>query len=125
MHKVSIILTNACISQKWIAEDRKEWCIYAIETKMQAISLFTLLTIISLALDVFLETFTYSWVLYILRRKIGGWHAPTAWLCQIISISMVLSTVFFIGPLFEMLPFPVIWILDGLAFLIALLQKPV
>ena len=124
-HDLSIKIANKCISRNWITAERKQWCVYALETKIQAALLFCLIFMIAAFAGMLYQSIIYSCILYLLRKRFGGWHAPTAWLCQVISVAIVLAVVFFIAPKIMKLSLIKLWILKVVAFLFALLLKPV
>ena len=125
MHKVSVYFAEACCSRGWISTDDTPWCAYAMERKLITILFFVLLLPVVLILGVVKETAIFSFVMYFLRRRYGGWHAPYLWLCQGISILLVLIVTLVIGPHFLTLPMQLIWGLDVALMVLAFLQKPV
>ena len=125
MNNLSESITNACIARGWISEQDKPWCIYAIEQKLLANFLFLFLAVLSVILGKFIETAVFACVFYFLRRRYGGWHAPSAWLCQFISIALMLSVVMLIGPTIAKCPLVILWIVDLSILVIAFLQTPI
>lgn len=67
-------------------------------------SLFALLLfLVSAIFRAYAEAFSFAITAYFFRRRIGGWHAPWPWLCQIMSIGLVILTLVCLGPLLERL----------------------
>lgn len=125
MHKVSICFAEACCSKGWITTEETPWCAYAMERKLITILFFVLLLPVVIILGVVKEATIFSFVMYFLRRRYGGWHAPYLWLCQGISIFLVLIVTLVIGPYLLTLPLQLIWGLDVALMVLAFLQKPV
>lgn len=125
MHKLSLTIADACVARQWISEQEKPWCIYALETKLLSSVFFLFLTMIALVLGKLPETVIFSAVFYVLRQRYGGWHAPYAWLCQGISLTLILGAVLCLGPAMLMLPPAVVWGVNIAVMAIALIRQPV
>lgn len=70
------------------------------------------------------ETIVFSCTLYILRQQIGGWHAPSTFLCTITSIGCVVVSVCIIGPSIEHLNAGVLFSLCLTTGLLLLVSEP-
>lgn len=99
IHNAADRLTAIFIKKEWIREDLAPFCSYALETRMGTLLFFALLTVISLALHKCTEALVFSVTLFLFRRRMGGWHAPSAWICQTVSVCVMLFVVFVAGPL--------------------------
>lgn len=63
--------------------------------------------------------------LYLVRGRIGGWHAPYAWLCILLTTVETLTVLYIVAPvLMGINPF-FIWVLNLLLLLIALRTDPI
>lgn len=125
MHRLSVKFANICIARRWIQAQDEPWCIYAIEKKLLTVPFFLFLTIISIILKIFPQTAIFTCVFYSLRRRFGGWHAPYAWLCQIISTALVLEVDFVLGPAILALPTSAVLCMDSGVMVTAWMRKPV
>lgn len=125
MHTLSIAIAEASISRGWIKAQDKLWCAYAVEKKLISLCLFLLIIPIALVLDVLLQALIFSCVFYLLRRRYGGWHAPYAWLCQVISIALVLVVTLFVGPAMMKFSSFALWVMDAIVMTVGILQPPV
>lgn len=125
MHTLSIAIAEASISRGWIKAQDKLWCVYAVEKKLITLCFFLLMIPFAVALDVLPQAAVFSCAFYLLRRRFGGWHAPYAWLCQVISIALVLAITLLVGPAMMKFPSLVIWGSDAIVVAIAIMQPPV
>ena len=124
MHTLSLAIAEACISRGWIEAQKKSWCAYAVEKKLISLCFFLLMIPLAVVLDVLPQATVFSFDFYLLRRY-GGWHAPYAWLCQVISIALVLVVTLFVGPVIMQLPSLVVWGADTIVVTVAIMQPPV
>lgn len=125
MHTLSLAIAEACSTRGWIEVRDKPWCAYAVEKKLISLCFFLLLIPFAVVLGVLPQAAVFSCVLYLLRRRYGGWHAPFAWLCQVISITLVLAVTLIVGPAMTQLPTLVVWGTDAIVMTIAIIQPPV
>lgn len=125
MHQLSIRIAEACIKRNWIKAIDKDWCIYTVETKLLFCAFLILAGIITWLLGVLVEASIFIFVFCLLRSHMGGWHAPFAWLCQTISLSLVLLCTLILGPAIRMLRQEVLWGINIFALIIAYITKPV
>ena len=125
MHQLSIRIAEACVKRQWIKAIDMDWCIYAVETKLLFCTFLTLAGIITWLLGVLVETSIFVFAFCLLRSHMGGWHAPFAWLCQTISLSLVLLCTLILGPEIRMLRQEVLWGINIFALIIAYITKPV
>ena len=125
MHQLSICIAEACVKRQWIKAIDMDWCIYAVETKLLFCTFLTLAGIITWLLGALVEASIFVFVFCLLRSHMGGWHAPFAWLCQTISLSLVLLCTLILGPEIRMLRQEVLWGINIFALIIAYITKPV
>ena len=125
MHQLSIRIAEACVKRQWIKAVDMDWCIYAVETKLLFCAFLTLAGMITWLLGVLVEASIFVFVFCLLRSHMGGWHAPFAWLCQTISLSLVLLCTLILGPEIRMLRQEVLWGINIFALIIAYITKPV
>lgn len=125
MHKLSLAIANSCIRRNWIPESDRLWCIYVVETKLLSLMFFICLGFLAAIMNILPQTAIFSFVFYSLRKRYGGWHAPCAWLCQLLSLLLVLVVVFEIGPATLMLPAYIVWTVDVTIMVVALVQAPI
>lgn len=125
MHTLSLAIADACISRGWIEAQKKFWCAYAVEKKLVSLCFFLLMIPLAVVLDVLPQATVFSFAFYLLRRRYGGWHAPYAWLCQVISIALVLVVTLFAGPMIIRLSPLMVWGADTIVVTVAITQPPV
>ena len=125
MHTLSLAIAEACSARGWIEVQDKSWCAYAVEKKLILLCFFLLTIPLVVVLNVLQQSLIFSCFFYLLRRRFGGWHAPYAWLCQVISITLVLIVTLLVGPALTQLPSLVIWYVNILVMAIAILQQPI
>ena len=125
MHTLSLVIAEACISRGWISINDKFWCAYALEKKLLSLCFFLLLLPFAIVLGVLGQAAIFVFVFFLLRRRLGGWHAPYAWLCQAISIALVLVITLLIGPVMMKFPMPIILGVDAIVITISIMQSPV
>lgn len=125
MHTLSLAIAEACVSRGWIKAQEKSWCAYAVEKKLISLCFFLLMTPFAIALNVLPQAVMFACIFYLLRRRFGGWHAPYAWLCQVISVALVLIVTLFFGPAMMQLPSFVVCGMDAIVMAVAVIQPPV
>lgn len=124
MHKIATSLSDLLIEAEWISPRRREWCIYTLETKLQSV-LFLLFAIsISVALNAVNQALIFLLCFSLLRRRFGGWHAPSAALCELLSLSLVLFNILCLGPALSLIPGYLIRLLSICLLIICLITKP-
>lgn len=125
MHEVAILLTKRFISKQWIDAKDQNWCVYVIETKLLASFFSCVIIALAIILNALPQTIIFTLVFYHLRRRIGGYHAPNAWICQIASIGIVFCVALLIGPALEQVPLLVIILANLIVLIFALIRQPV
>lgn len=125
MHALAIKITDASIERKWIKPDDAPWCTYAIENKLMSAVVLISIFILALLLRAFLQAVIFICIFSGLRHRMGGWHAPYAWICIIASLCMVLAVILFAGPFVMQFPISAVWRIDIIVLTIALITKPV
>lgn len=104
MHKVAYRIAAYSVDRGWIDVDDLAICCYSFERRLLT-GLFLLTQLLIFApLGKLPEAFIFISVVLPFRRRMGGIHANSAWLCQIISTASVLISVLVFGPLVGQLP---------------------
>ena len=124
LHQLSQMITDKSLKKNWISNDQREICCYAIERRLGSTLFLLLLLLVALVAGEFLRTISFVSVFFVFRRRMGGWHANSALLCFILSLSIVLISIFFIGPAAERLPFSVILSVNILFSVILFILPP-
>lgn len=102
--RLSRHLATLCASRNIIDQQYVPHLQYKAEIVLRS-SLFSLfLILIAFLLQKPLEVFTYSLTIYLVRRRMGGWHAPKPWICQLLSVGIVLLMTLLVGSLFTKIP---------------------
>lgn len=108
IHKSAESLADIFCNRGWIKEELQPWCIYALEKWLMVLLFFSIVLLWTLLSGLYVETTAFLIPFYLLRRRMGGYHAKRAYTCFFISISVVIIVSLFIGT--WLLPFP-IWII--------------
>ena len=125
MHMICVKIAEYSIRKQWINEQDKLWCIYALEKKLLTLLFFLSLLPFGLFFHSLDSISIFSILFLLLRRRFGGWHAPTIFLCQIIGIVIVLLAIQIIGPRIIIIEKHFLFFLNGCVMFIALITKPV
>lgn len=125
VHKLSCYLTKWFYQHKWIEESNYEWCIYAVEKKLLQICYLLILSVCFVASKQYLNAFVFMATLYILRCRIGGWHAPYNWLCISLTTIAALIVIYFFAPALMNTNDIFIWVLDILLLVVTFLTDPI
>lgn len=104
IHQCALKLTEVCCQRNWIKEGDRSWCVYAMETRIGTTVFAVLLIVWSAVSTCWLETIAFVLPCYLLRQRMGGWHARTSFQCLIISISAVIVTCKLLGKAVMQLP---------------------
>lgn len=102
-HKLAQKATIACLRRNWISYEQLDWCLYAIEKRINYAAVFFSFLIIALLSNSIIEIFTFTFCVVALRSRLGGWHAKRSWSCQLVGLISMLISVFVIGPCIEWL----------------------
>lgn len=125
VHKIALAIADISVTRNWIRPQERSWCAYAIELKLISMLFFLILFPATIFLNVVWEALIFSMVFIVLRSRLGGWHAPYAWLCQVISVGLVLFTTILVGPAVLELPHELLWITDIFLLIFVFFQKPI
>ena len=112
IHQCALKLTEVCCQRNWIKEGDRSWCVYAMETRIGTTVFAVLLIVWSAVSTCWLETIAFVLPCYLLRQRMGGWHARTSFQCLIISISAVIVTCKLLGKAVMQLPTLVVIIIN-------------
>lgn len=105
-------LTEICCKRKWIDEDARAWCVYALE-KWIGLSLFFTAVLVWMVLSRrYVETVAFLSPFYLIRRRMGGCHAKSAYACFFISLGLVVFVSRFLGDWLMLLPLWLLLMLD-------------
>lgn len=124
MHKVAYRIAAYSVEHGWIDDDDLEICCYSFERRLLAGSFLLTQLLIYAPLGKLPEAFIFVTVVLLFRRRMGGIHANSEWLCQIISTASVLISVFILGPLVRQLPSLVIIVGDTVIILCGFFLVP-
>lgn len=107
-HKLACSIADICCERDWITQERHSWCVYAVERRINTGALCVILLVIAIVTQRLAHVFLFFGSVTTLRRRLGGWHAQDACVCQLISIVSVLVCVFVLGPCVERVSTPLI-----------------
>lgn len=118
-------LAQHFVDQKWVSADDYEWCVYVIEKKMYHYGYIFVLLMISYLIGSFCNTIVFLSVFCGLRRRIGGWHAPTPFICMCLSVLIILSVSLILEPaIVKFLPSELVFKYNILAVTITFIMEP-
>lgn len=104
IYRLSHRLATLCVSCNIIDSCHFPHLQYKAEILLRS-SLFSLfLILLAFSLHKPLEVFIFALTTHLFRRHMGGWHAPTPWMCQILSLGVVSLMTLLVGPLVTMIP---------------------
>lgn len=112
IQKIASSLTEYSVSRNWISSSKTQWCQYALEKRLGMLVFLSICCIFAAITSTWIEVLIFTLVLYLFRRRLGGWHARTFCSCQLISIGTVIATILSIGPLLELVATTTLIILD-------------
>lgn len=98
LHKKASLLADACVNNEWIPADERDWCVYTIEKWLLLSTFFAVLFVWVLIFGHVLETVCFLVPFYMLRRRIGGFHAKNPSVCLVTSIVIIMIVTLYIGP---------------------------
>lgn len=117
-------LTALCIERQWIETENRDWCIYVFE-KWMGILLFFLAVVVWMVLSKrYVETVAFLLPFYLLRRRMGGYHAKSALACFIMSIGLVMFVSLLLGKWLMLLPTWALVLSDCAVISYAIALKP-
>lgn len=123
-HRLASRLASYCVEHALVEPRLFPLCRYKLELFLGN-SFFTLLLFLIAALfHAYIEAFSFAITAYFFRRRMGGWHAPWPWLCQIMSIGLVVLAIAGVGPLMERLSNNAAYVLSIALDVFALILPP-
>ena len=125
LHKKAVAIANSCVSRGWVKDSELDWCVYAAE-KWILFSAFLLLLLLWMCVSgKYIETLSFACTFYVLRSRMGGYHAKLPWLCITTSIVIVITITMLIGPLLSHIPLLPSLIGSFLIYIVAYFTKPI
>lgn len=88
MHALANGITSFFIERGLLDEEHRPWYVYALESKLGQTVTVLLTLAVGCMLGRPLQPLLVLLAAMFLRQRAGGWHAPTAWLCQILSVGL-------------------------------------
>ena len=125
IHNAAARLARASCERGWIDEENYEWCIYALEKR---ISLLLYIAVVLLWADIsglLIETLSFLLPFYLIRRRIGGYHAKSAGACFTLSVLLVVFVSLSVGEITAYLPQIILIFVDATVVITGLLMKPI
>jgi len=122
--RVITSLTSRFIDNGWISEEDTPFFQYALDSFIGKTVFFVLLTIICVILHCFKEALIFSIVFLAFRSRMGGWHANSRWLCQLLSIGIVIVSSCMLGPQLENLHISILVSLNLSVIVISFFLSP-
>ena len=125
IQKIASSLTEYSVSHHWISSSKVQWCQYALEKRLGIVFFIAICCLFAAITSTWVEVLIFTSVLYLFRRRLGGWHANNFYFCQLISVGTVIVTVLFIGPHLELVAPTVLIVLDIILIVCTYALKPV
>jgi len=104
IHALASRLTDFCVAHELINPKLSPFLLYKLELFLRTAFFSFVLILIAIASHAYIEILSFAATTLLLRRRMGGWHAPVPWLCQVLSILLIIVFVFVLGPLIDHLP---------------------
>lgn len=117
-------LTEVFCKRNWVDEELRDWCIYTVEKWLGILPFFLAVTVWMLISGSYLETLYFLVPFYLLRRRIGGYHAKSQAMCFFMSIAIVIFISAFLGEWLLVLPEKQLFLLDAVAIALVLVVSP-
>lgn len=117
-------LTEVFCKRNWVDEELRDWCIYTVEKWLGILIFFMAVTAWMLISGRYLETLYFLVPFYLLRRRIGGYHAKSQAMCFSLSIAIVILVSAFLGEWLLVLPEKLFFLLDAVAIALVLAVSP-
>ena len=117
-------LTEVFCKRNWVDEKLRDWCIYTVEKWMGILLFFLAVAVWMLISGRYLETLYFLAPFYLLRRRIGGYHAKSPAVCFFLSIAIVILVSAFLGEWLLVLPEKLLFLLDAVAIALVLVASP-
>lgn len=124
IHFLSLRLAHCFARHDLIDEPHIPHLAYKAEMLIGTLFFAAFLAALALFSGRWLPILSFSVPVYLLRRRMGGWHAPSPGLCQLMSAASVLLAVFLLGPRAERLPASAIFAAALSLDVFALLLRP-
>lgn len=124
-HNAARMLAAVCVERSWISEDQFDWCVYTFEKWILTFVQIILWVFIGLIAQEIVTIAVFAGTVFLLRRRIGGWHAPTAWLCQLLGTAIVFFSTYLIQKFANELPMVVHGVMALGADLCCVIFKPI
>lgn len=97
--RLSTSLASCFLRRGWIRSEDIPYCKYMLDGFIGKSTFFLLLLAVCSIFHCYKEALSFCFVLLSFRRRMGGWHANSRLLCQVLSISSVLLVCLFVGPI--------------------------
>lgn len=117
-------LSDVCCEHGWIDDEYWDWCVYALEKRISLLLFFSAVALWIIVSGLYVETAAFFVPFYLLRRRIGGWHAKSASACFFISIAFVIIVSSFLGAWAMFLPIWSLIAMDIAAVIFAIILRP-
>lgn len=117
-------LTEAFCKRKWVEEELREWCVYTVEKWLGILLFFSAVIVWMLLSGTCLETLFFLVPFYLLRRRMGGYHAKSQAMCFFLSIAIAIFVSAFLGNWLSELPEKLLLLLDATAIALTLIVCP-
>lgn len=96
--RLSSSLTACFLRKGWITTEDIPYCKYILDGCIGKAVFLVLLMAVCTIFHCYKEALSFSLVLLAFRQRMGGWHASSRWLCQVLSIGSVIIASCFLGP---------------------------
>lgn len=122
--RLSSTLTACFLKKGWITVKDIPYCKYILDGCIGKAVFLVLLLVVCAIFHCYMEALSFSLVLLSFRRRMGGWHANSRWLCQVLSIGSVIIASCFLGPFLSEASPLIILSINGLAVFLSIFLSP-
>ena len=124
IRKSAVWLSDVFCKRGWIELDSYDWCVYALEKRLGLLLLVVFLSLWMIISRLYIETMAFLVPLYLLRRRIGGWHAKSEVVCFSLSAGSAILSSSLLGRALSVLPPLFLLTLDAITMLFAIFLQP-
>ena len=122
LHEYAVKVSRFLV-KKNTRKQRFDLRVYYVELILSQLPFWLFVFIWMKCTDRYVETISLIAPFYLIRRRMGGWHAKTPFSCFLISIAIVIAGTY-LGQALSSATEPLIITIDGLLLIVLFIVKP-
>lgn len=107
VHGMAISVASFFVRKKYISDKLYDWCVYAVERRIQKLLVLIAILIIAGFTHTVLESLIFYVGFILFRKRMGGYHASSSMRCLVISVLLIQAGVKGFQPILE--PYAHFW----------------